>query len=76
MLLLRNSKSIIEDDSLDDIASMHHRLAKLPSELESLEPWLVDSLKLMKKYRGQENKLLGRGVEIKGMKLKSIIYID
>lgn len=67
MLVLRSSKSIMEDDSLNDIASMHHRLSKLPSELDSLEPWLIDSVKLMKKYKGQENKLLKRGVEIKAM---------
>lgn len=67
MLILRNSKLVKEDDSLNDIASMHHRLTKLSSELETLEPWLEDSVKLMKKYQGQETKLLNRGVEIKAL---------
>lgn len=63
-LVLRNSvklKAIRETD----LATMHHALATLPSQLESLEPWLKDSLKLMRKYKGKEMKLIGRAAHIK-----------
>jgi hypothetical protein len=66
-LVLRNSPLIMNDDELTDIASMHHRLAKLPSELDSQEPWLEESTALIKKYSGKEEKLMRRGIEIKAL---------
>jgi len=53
-----------------DIATMHHALATLPSQQDSLEPWLQHSLKLMKSYKGREPQLVGRAVHIKELQNK------
>ncbi|CAL8069265.1 unnamed protein product [Orchesella dallaii] len=66
-LVLRNSRQILQDKSLTDIASMHQALAKLPSELKSLEPWLEESTELMREYRGKETSLMIRGRKIKDL---------
>lgn len=66
-LVLRNSRQIMQDGTLTDIASMHQALSKLPSELTSLEPWLDESTNLMRKYTGQEDTLVERGMAIKEM---------
>jgi hypothetical protein len=63
-LVLRNS-SVIKSLRDIDIATMHQALSRLPAQQDSLEPWLKDSLKLMKAYKGRESELMRRGVEVK-----------
>lgn len=65
--MLRNSRQIMQDTSLTDIATMHQALAKLPSELDSLEPWLSESSQLMAEFSGKEGHLVARGKKIKQM---------
>ncbi|CAG7727001.1 unnamed protein product [Allacma fusca] len=64
-LVLRNSDEIKENVTDTDIATMHHTLAQLPLHETSLEPWLKDSLKLIKKYAGKEKQLMARAIKIK-----------
>ena len=66
-LVLRNSKKILQDGTLTDIASMHQALSKLPSELKSLEPWLEESTELMQRYKGREDSLVHKARKIKEM---------
>ena len=70
-LVLRNSAHIMEKTKdEDELALMHQALSFLPSEQETLEPWLQDSLLLMRKYVGRESQLMKRGKEIKAYQLQ------
>lgn len=65
-LVLRNGEQIFQRTvNENELAIMHHTLSLLPSELSNLEPWLEDSLLLMRKYKGRETQLMKRGKEIR-----------
>jgi hypothetical protein len=70
-LVLRNSAHILDKTiEEDELAVMHQALSFLPSDQITLEPWLQDSLTLMRKYVTKESQLLKRAKEIKAYQLE------